>query len=87
VYGADMAIANNFDGNTPLHVAAAWGQLEAVEGLCLYGGSRALTARNNDGWTALDLAKRRRAYLEKRQMGNPVATIRLLEERQRPPND
>jgi acyl-coenzyme A thioesterase PaaI-like protein len=82
--GADMAIANTEDGNTPLHVAALWGQLAAVEQLCRFGGfgSAAITARNKGNKTPLDLAKSRRIYLEKRRIGNPVATIRLLEERQ-----
>jgi Ankyrin repeats (3 copies) len=78
---ADVAIGNNFDGNTPLHVAAQWGQLEAVGWLCHYGGRSVMTAHNKEGWTALDLAKKRCLYLEKRNFGNPVSTIKLLEER------
>jgi hypothetical protein len=66
-----------------LHVAAQWGQAEAVALLCQYGGRSVLTARNKEGWTALDLVKRRRLYLERRNIGNPVATINLLEEQGR----
>jgi Ankyrin repeats (3 copies)/Ankyrin repeat len=78
-HGADIAIVNDNDGNTPLHVAAQGGQFEAVGWLCLYGGDDILTARNKDGWTSLDLAKNRRLDLERMGMGNPVSTIRLLE--------
>ncbi len=79
-HGARVAIAKE-DGNTPLHVAAMWGQSDSVSRLCRYDGGQTLTARNRDGHTPLDLAKGRRSYLERRNVGNPTSTIRLLQER------
>jgi ankyrin repeat protein len=83
-HGADAAMAKE-DGNTPLHVAAAWGQAEAVDALCRSVGEgaqrrRLFAATNADGETALGLAKARRAYLERRNVGNPMTTIRMLED-------
>ena len=80
-HGADVALANEGDGNTPLHVAAAWGQAEAVGRLVKYSSGAVLIACNREGRTALELARNRQAYLDKRNIGNPASTIRLLEER------
>lgn len=46
-YGADMAMAN-YDGRTPLHVAASEGQVATVDYLMRHGAGIHVRDRNND---------------------------------------
>jgi len=53
--GADANACNDYEGSTPLHHAAIYGQVEVVQALLAVGAD--INARNEDGRTPLSLAK------------------------------
>jgi hypothetical protein len=59
----------DFDGNTPLHIAAMLGSREMVEALLDAGADPA--AKNKDGETPLDVAQRDRRRKVVRLLENP----------------
>jgi ankyrin repeat protein len=60
-HGAD-ARAQNRDGETPLHLALYWGQVDVARLLIEHGADR--TAQNYDGETPLHLASQKTGQVE-----------------------